>query len=201
MGLNENFQRVQGLMSAFVRGDRGLAGVPTAVESVISSGAWRHYVTEGGTEVQHKRFEDFVCAAPLAGLGSSMEQLRGLCVRSPEALRAIDAEVSAAMSRSESGEQGGRGNKAPRNTRSFKEGETVSRTLRRLKRDNPELAKQVIDGELSAHAAAIKAGFRKPSITLQANDPGRAARRIREVLGCEFAARLGALLLDEVGDQ
>jgi len=190
MVLNENFERVQGLMSAFVRGDYTLSSVPDAVEAVISSGAWRHYVTEGGTEVQHTRFEDFVSAAPLAGLGSSMEQLRGLCVRSPEALRAIDAEMSAAMTPKEAGAQ--KGKEAADNIRSY--GTSASHTLRRLKRDNPELAQRVIDGELSAHAAAIQAGIRKPSLTLQANNPIRAAERIREVLGDEFANDLkGAL--------
>ncbi len=38
---------------------------------------------------------------------------------------------------------------------------TRAYTLARLKRDRPDLAQKVIDGELSAHAAAIKAGFRK----------------------------------------
>lgn len=35
---------------------------------------------------------------------------------------------------------------------------TVDRTLGRLKRDHPELAKRVVAGELSANAAAIEAG-------------------------------------------
>ena len=36
--------------------------------------------------------------------------------------------------------------------------------LKRLKRDHPELAKQVINGDLSANAAAIQAGFRTKTI-------------------------------------
>jgi hypothetical protein len=36
--------------------------------------------------------------------------------------------------------------------------------VRRLKRDNPELADQVVRGELSPNAAAIKAGFRKRTV-------------------------------------
>lgn len=34
-------------------------------------------------------------------------------------------------------------------------------TLARLKRDHPEIAERVVNGELSANAAAIEAGFRK----------------------------------------
>lgn len=33
----------------------------------------------------------------------------------------------------------------------------------RLKRDNPALAEAVVRGEISAHAAAIQAGIRKPA--------------------------------------
>ena len=33
--------------------------------------------------------------------------------------------------------------------------------MKRLKRDHPELAERVVNGELSANAAAIQAGFRK----------------------------------------
>lgn len=196
MDISDNFERVQGLMSAFSRGDRSLSSVPGALESVISSGAWRHYITDGGTEVYHECFEDFVTAKPLAGLGSSMEQLRGLCIRSPNALRAIDSEVSAAGK--QGGQEGNQNAAKDKNERnnitSVSRGTSASHTLKRLKRDDPQLAQRVIDGELSAHAAAILAGFRKPSITLQANNAEHAASRIREVLGDEFAQQLKAAL-------
>jgi hypothetical protein len=39
-------------------------------------------------------------------------------------------------------------------------------TIRRLKRDRPELAEKVLNGELSANAAAIEAGFRKKTVTV-----------------------------------
>jgi len=86
----------------------------------------------------------------------------------------------------------GRGNKTPDNISRFNEqyGTSATHTLRRLKRDEPELAERVINGELSAHAAAIQAGFRKPSITLQSTNPQRAAERIHDVLGTEFATQL-----------
>jgi hypothetical protein len=40
-------------------------------------------------------------------------------------------------------------------------GNLESYTISRLKRDRPDLAKKVIDGKLTANAAAIEAGFRK----------------------------------------
>ena len=39
--------------------------------------------------------------------------------------------------------------------------------IRRLLRDNPALAERVLAGELSAHAAAIAAGFRRPATALR----------------------------------
>ncbi len=57
---------------------------------------------------------------------------------------------------------------------SSRRGNRESYTLRRLKRDNPTLAKRVIDGELSANAAAIQAGIRRKTITVPL-DPERAA--------------------------
>jgi hypothetical protein len=46
------------------------------------------------------------------------------------------------------------------------QGNSASYTLARLKRDNPALAQRVVVGELSAHAAAIEAGFRKRVIQI-----------------------------------
>ena len=43
-------------------------------------------------------------------------------------------------------------------------GNRANYTLARLKRDAPKLAERVIAGELSAHAAAIEAGFRQRKI-------------------------------------
>jgi hypothetical protein len=40
-------------------------------------------------------------------------------------------------------------------------------TLDRLKRNNPELFAKVVNGELSANAAAIEAGFRKKLSALE----------------------------------
>jgi hypothetical protein len=47
----------------------------------------------------------------------------------------------------------------------------------RLKRDHPALAEEVIAGRLSAHAAAVQAGFRKPTWTAPA-DPERLAAAV-----------------------
>jgi hypothetical protein len=54
----------------------------------------------------------------------------------------------------------------------LKRGATHPKTLARLKRDRPDLAERVIIGEMSANAAAIKAGF-----TETIKEPNEKSRR------------------------
>jgi len=70
------------------------------------------------------------------------------------------------------------------------DGNSKAAGLRRLRKDRPDLHQRVMSGDMTTHAAMREAGFRKPSITLQANNPSHAAERIREVLGTDFADQL-----------
>ena len=80
-----------------------------------------------------------------------------------------------------------------RNTNST---DTADHVVQRLKRDNPQLAQQVINGTTTAHAAAIKAGHRKKRITMQPDDPHRMARAIRNGSTPETIQELIRLLSD-----
>jgi hypothetical protein len=77
-------------------------------------------------------------------------------------------------------------------------------TLARLERDEPALAARVLAGELSAHAAAIEAGWRKPSIRYSlptdAADAGRylASRVDRAWFEALIDAYYQALPMEEV---
>lgn len=70
------------------------------------------------------------------------------------------------------------------------DGTSKAAGLRRLRKDRPDLHERVLSGDMTTHAAMLEAGFRKPSITLQPNNAPRAAERIREVLGDNFADQL-----------
>jgi uncharacterized protein (DUF885 family) len=50
--------------------------------------------------------------------------------------------------------------------------------LSRLKRDDPALAEQVVDGRITSNAAALQKGWRKPKIVL--STPASVAERIRK---------------------
>lgn len=58
------------------------------------------------------------------------------------------------------------------------QGNSKAYTASRLHKENPDLYKDVIDGKLSANAAAIKAGFRKKNISIP-HDPQEAARALK----------------------
>lgn len=64
-------------------------------------------------------------------------------------------------------------------------GTSIDYTVRRLKKDNPELAEKVIKGELSANAAAIQAGFRPVRYSLP-GDPIVAGRYLAERVDKEW---------------
>lgn len=57
-------------------------------------------------------------------------------------------------------------------------GNTKSAALRRLRKDRPDLHKQVIDKNMSAHKAMVEAGFRKKTISISITDPESAAKAI-----------------------
>ena len=81
-------------------------------------------------------------------------------------------------------------NKPVDNINKRPDGTSKDATLRRLRKDYPELHKRVLAGELSANAAALEAGFRRPSVQITDADPAAAAERIRKKLGDDFADQL-----------
>lgn len=80
-----------------------------------------------------------------------------------------EQRIRSLLTHSEAGKLGGRGNKASGDCQRLSvgaKGNTVEYKLARLDRDRPDLAAKVRAGDLSANAAAIEAGFRKPPTPL-----------------------------------
>lgn len=75
-------------------------------------------------------------------------------------------------------------------------GNSSTYALRRLQRDRPDLAEQVIMGEKSANEAAVEAGFRRKTLTIPL-EPVAAARSIRKHFTDEQRAELIALLIEQ----
>jgi len=76
----------------------------------------------------------------------------------------------------------------------LKRGNSESYLRRRLARDRPDLYERVNAGELSAHAAAIEAGFRKPTVTVPVDSAEAAVRALaRRFTVADLRAALEAL--------
>lgn len=73
-------------------------------------------------------------------------------------------------------------------------GTDPSYVIARLKRDNPELAEEVVEGRMSAHAAAVKAGIKKPTATVPVDSAENAIRSLlRRFTKIELLAALTVL--------
>lgn len=167
-------------------GDVNLDTLPDLILRIINEDMWQQRAIP-----QHNwqltpvfgSFEEFCTTGPLDGLGVSVPSLRDLCRRNIRAQEAIDRATQ-----HETGVHGGY------NIPTRPEGTSQAKALRRLRKDRPDLLERVLDGELSAHAAAVQAGFRHPVITVQADNPESAARTLRKVYDPEDRKLLARLL-------
>lgn len=91
----------------------------------------------------------------------------------------------------------GRGNKTGSDTTGLRDERGAEYVVARLKRDDPELAERVLDGELTPHVAAIRAGIRKQRITVQVGSPRLVANQLRKYMTPDQIAQLIALLLPD----
>lgn len=141
--------------------EHGLGTVPNAVKIVINENMWQERVIkQTGERVTFSSFAEFVRRPPLAGLGASIDQLRGVCRDDPEALNAIDKAI---------GSQQGKRTDLFDNVQEVTEaptGNASATALRRLRKDRPDLHAEVLAGEKSPHAAMVEAGFRPKTATV-----------------------------------
>lgn len=151
--------------------------------------SWKRFRTPNGQEITYTRFSDFVTAKRPFGIESRPDDVRKIAADDPAlTVKVRDALVS----------HGG-----DRRSDSFKDnniirtpqGTAADYTLGRLSRESPELFAAVERGDLTAHAAAIKAGFRVPTVTIRV-EPASAARTIRRKFTPEQVAQLARLLND-----
>lgn len=129
-----------------------LEAVPGLVRQVLETGAWRKRQHRGRV-FEHDRFVDFIVAKPLAGCGWPVDKVEALIRDEPETLAMWREAVTLGP--------GKPSHNADNISVIDGHGTSRSYTLSRLKHADPSLFKRVVDGELSANAAAIEAGFRK----------------------------------------
>jgi hypothetical protein len=159
--------------------------VPGLMLSLLRDDGWRRLVRPiDGKEFVNDTVEQWVRGEPWAGLHfPSWDALYAMLDRSehgPECRERLivlgapanGAAADAPVARSKPG-------RPPKESTKFVDISTggTDRSVARLKRDHPALAEEVIAGRISAHAAAVQAGFRKPTWTAPA-DPERLAQAI-----------------------
>lgn len=146
--------------------------------------SWRRFTRPGGRVVEWDDFRAFVEAPLPDGLETDLKDLEWVCRRQPDVLDLIDQAVQ-----------------KPKHVRRS-DGDTITITdpnargtarlsaLRKLRSDRPDLHAQVLAGDLSAHAAMVAAGFRRPQITVPINDMDMLAARLRRHLDEDQQAEL-----------
>ena len=160
--------------SSLSRTEFGLSNFPKLLKKIIQFRAWekRRLVTPDGRHIggviELQGLRELIATKPLKGWGEDPKKVEALIKDDPECLT---------MYREAMKGQGER-NDLSDNVIEVKpvdqSGNSKSYTLSRLERESPELFDSVCSGELSANAAAIKAGFRQKTVTVCATDVARA---------------------------
>lgn len=177
---------IEALGSSLRRGGNALEDVPGLIKRVLQEDAWREFATPRGELVRHERFVDFVTTPPSRGLGASIALVRRIISADTEAVDLLDQAT-----------QRRRGH--PVKLDNIQESDAPSGTsrqasLRRLRKDRPDLHTEVLAGRLSAHAAMVQAGFRRKSVSIPVGNAEDVVRALRRNLDAETLAEVGRLI-------
>lgn len=151
--------------------------LPACIDSILTQELWKNVRDKEGNTFAS--FRDFVEYPLWHGLELPFDKLLMYCKddRDPELHKRLLREIKP------SSDYGRNRYSRDDNIISSEQGTSSSYIIRRLLRDDPALAQRVIDGELSAHKAAIQAGFRKRMLQVHAGDCGKAVAKLVEHYG------------------
>jgi len=193
--LKDGAQFVRIAYDALRAGER-LDNVPKAIVRIIDKDVWQDRICQVTKQrVQYDSFVEFVEDDPPEGLGTTLDQLRSILDGHEEAKTLIE-EASTAEHGGDRGNQHtdgkvnniNHGNGGREDDRSRSTGTSLDYTLSRLKRDHEELYENVCNDEMSAHAAAVEAGFRQERTTILLSVESAA-----NTIETKFEGRLAAL--------
>lgn len=188
--LRYNANMVDALGAALRDSDHGLNAVPGLLKSVLKDDAWQEFITQLGEVVTPKSFTEFVETPPLKGLGSDIELVKRIIQDDPEVLKMLD-EVTQKPNH--------RPIKSSNNVTTYKDpnprGNSEVGAIRRLRKSRPDLLEKVTSGQISAHAAAIEAGFRPKTVSVPIERPDSIASTLKRHMAPRDLERLAHLLL------
>ncbi|MFD0902362.1 hypothetical protein [Actinomadura sediminis] len=172
--------------------------------SIVEDETWRKVPSGPDGAPRFTSFTAFVEARRPYGLGYSVRQLRALLklchpdedkkadVR--DRMDAMRAEVERLIAE-EIPEALPVGRPTEKHCDTNIKPDRVEHIVARLKRDDPALAEQVVNGDLTANAAARAKGWRRPRVVV--SSPERTAASLRKHMTLEDLHALARLLLDE----
>jgi hypothetical protein len=154
----EAFRVCNSAISALSHGETNLSTFPKLLRRIIDERAWLSRRIPGKGIVTMKSLRELVTTAPIIGWGEDPAKI--------EAVIRDNAEVLAMWREAMKGQEGGNTTCNIVTGAKATTGNSRAYTVSRLQRESPELFEKVKAGELSAHAAAIQAGFRKKKTPL-----------------------------------
>jgi hypothetical protein len=177
----------------------GLGATPRHLRKLLQRAAWREFITPTNERVTYAadEFDNFVAAPAPKGLGMTIAVLLRIC----RAMPGDDAEAASRLIRElllPANRHGGlrshnQSNNVTLSRPNMRRGNSAEYKLRRLKRDEPQLAEAVIKGHRSVHDAAVEAGFARRALQLP-DDPVKAAKKVAVEKGTEWASALRCAL-------
>jgi len=159
--LLRNSMLCQSLDKSLRQGEMGIGSTCDFIKAVIREKSWEKRTIRTGELITLSSLRELITKPPLEGYGEKIEDVERMIANDPEALADFREAMKGEPGRPKAGTircesqpiSKGTGNKAY--------------TLSRLKRETPELFASVVRGELSANAAAVKAGWRKVKTPLE----------------------------------
>lgn len=192
--LRGNGHVVDSLGHALRSGEHGLSTVPGLLKRVLVEGSWREFVTQRGEHVEHQRFAEFVATQPLRGLGATVRLVQKVV----DAIEDL-AERATVQDLLDRALQNPASVHAGNNIPGRPEGTSKDKALRRLRKDAPDLHAEVLAGRLTAHAAMVQAGFRRPTFTVRADSAESIAATLRRHIDPAVLANVIRLIEAEGG--
>jgi hypothetical protein len=149
------------------RGGSAISSLPGIISQIIERNLWQRVWLEPlGCILEFDTFEEFVTTKSPYGYGTTIRDLKQLCRDYPIALDWIDKACMKGAGAPVGNQNASSAETTVDNVHGCLEaerpaGNSRDAALRRLRKDRPDLHAQVLEKEMSPHAAMIEAGFRK----------------------------------------
>jgi len=173
----ESGQLCQATVESLYEATGGLKYFPGLLKKIIQSKAWERRVTHGQI-VELNSLRELITEQPIRGWGEDPRKVEAVIKDDPECLTMYREAMKGQEGGDKTSKEPTCNNITGDSQPNAITGTSKSYTLSRLERESPELFDSVCSGELSANAAAIKAGFRKKTFTVPAGDAASAVRSV-----------------------